>query len=100
MKLEEALNLYVDNFQENLPPNGSTYFVQWKDADQKEQNMVAVKVPPGQYFVLGDNRSGGRDSRTWGFLAKESLKGRAIYIMLSSQVGSDGFRWDRLFKKL
>ena len=39
--------------------------------------MPPVTVPPGHYFVLGDNRNDSHDSHAWGFLARERILGRA-----------------------
>lgn len=38
-----------------------------------------VTVPPGNYFVIGDNRGNSSDSREWGFLKKELIIGQAYF---------------------
>ncbi|HNX19303.1 MAG TPA: signal peptidase I [Acidobacteriota bacterium] len=48
-----------------------------------QANYGPAKVPPGQYFMMGDNRANSRDSRYWGFLPRSLVKGRAFFIWYS-----------------
>ena len=48
-----------------------------------------VRVPDDQYFVMGDNRDNSQDSRYWGFLPRSYVKGRALMIYWSFDVGPE-----------
>ncbi|MEK7833600.1 MAG: signal peptidase I, partial [Acidobacteriota bacterium] len=42
-----------------------------------------VTVPEGKYFVMGDSRDNSQDSRYWGFVPRENIFARALYVHLS-----------------
>jgi signal peptidase I len=82
-----------------------------------------VTVPPNQYFVMGDNRDNSEDSRYWGFLPRDYIKGKALVIYWSYQAEREDYqdesagatvkglvsvfahfftrtRWDRMFHQI
>jgi signal peptidase I len=82
-----------------------------------------VTVPPNQYFVMGDNRDNSQDSRYWGFLPRENIKGKALVIYWSYEADREDYqdegpaatlrgmasvfvhfftrtRWDRMFRQI
>jgi len=79
-----------------------------------------VTVPANQYFVMGDNRDNSQDSRYWGFLPRDNVKGKALLIYWSYEAEREDYeeegagavlrdlasvfthfftrtRWDRMF---
>ena len=69
-----------DNYPQPLP-NGS---------------VEPVTVPPGKLFVMGDNRDHSHDSRFWGFVDVQAVKGKAFLIYWSWDGHDRWIRWERL----
>jgi signal peptidase I len=63
---------------------------------QPRDNFGPITVPANSLFVLGDNRDQSYDSRFWGFVDLEAVKGKAFIIYWSWNKEEFGVRWRRL----
>ncbi len=59
-------------------------------------NMEKKTVPDHKLFVMGDNRDNSHDSRFWGFVDLNAVKGEAFMIYWSWNKTSFGVRWGRI----
>ena len=61
-------------------------------------NFPRRTVPPGELFMMGDNRDNSNDSRFWGTVKMDLVKGRAMFIYWSWDGAKHWPRWSRLFR--
>jgi signal peptidase I len=104
------------------PPGTGNSLSETTSLDVRER-YGPVTVPPDHYFAMGDNRDNSQDSRYWGFLPRDYVKGKALVIYWSYESGREDYeatgtadtirglgevfahfftrtRWDRMFHQI
>ncbi len=86
-KLNESYVIYSD--PEIIPKSYSP-----------RDNLGPIAVPDNAIFVMGDNRDHSNDSRFWGFVERDAVKGKAYTIYWSWDSKNFKVRWNRIGKKI
>lgn len=83
-----------DYFEEQIGKND--FIIQYEKNIYRRDG--AFEVPEDSLFVMGDNRDNSSDSREWGFVPLENVKGKAMFVWLSLDKERGGIRLGRTGK--
>jgi len=90
-RIEIVQNKIFVNGKQIDDPWGHFEKLDWSKYLQTPEKFGPVVVPKDSLFVLGDNRDNSQDSRFWGFVHTNAVKGKAFVIY---------FSWDRFAQSL
>ena len=91
--------------RDNFPPDPSVpattlasdgFNPAWAREIPRFVHSDGLHVPPGDFFVMGDNRVHSYDSRYWGFVPRADILGKARAIYFSWDAATRHVRWDRI----
>jgi len=96
---DEDLRLYFSEYKEKLGdvehrillnPNSQPFYgpedkitFPFRENCRYSAEGLTCKVPPGHYFMMGDNRDNSQDSRWWGFVPDENIVGKAFLVWMN-----------------
>jgi signal peptidase I len=95
--LDEGSGVFLEKrcepYREQLGDH--TYVTYFDPGSGMPRSWAPRKVPPHSVFCMGDNRDNSHDSRFWGPVSDDLIKGRAMFIWWSK--GRDSVRTERMF---
>ena len=97
---------FSDPFADNFPPTtadipaNSPLQPEWRQEIASHVKVEDLVVPPGKYFAMGDNRDRSWDSRYWGFVDREAVMGRPMFVYWSIESTTEEYTDRSLFARL
>jgi signal peptidase I len=89
-----AYAIGIDPSRAPVYPQNVRPFPQRDNCDYNDRGFTC-KVPAGHYFMMGDNRDNSDDSRYWGFVPDDHIRGKAFFIWFNwDDIAS--FAWQRV----
>lgn len=86
-----SYNPYRDNFPAIPASDDNNVTPEWRLTVGSHIEGADLVVPPDRYFMMGDNRDVSYDSRYWGFVPRQNLVGRPLFMYWSFQESPDQY---------
>ncbi len=81
---------FVDDFPSVNPSEEPAVNAEWSALLPSFIHDGDLVVPAGKYFVMGDNRTNSMDSRFWGFVPRQNIIGRPLFVYWSIEIPESG----------
>jgi len=91
---------YRNNFPSVPPSDEYNVYPNWLVELQSHIQGEDLVVPPGYYFGMGDHRDVSLDSRYWGFIPKENVIGRPMFIYWSFETPANQYQKTDIAERL
>ena len=82
---------FLDEFPSIAPATQPGSTEEWAVEEPHHIDGQDLVVPPGKYFMMGDNRHNSLDSRYWGFVPRENIMGRPLINYWSFKTPEDQY---------
>jgi signal peptidase I len=96
----DANRSYRENFPAVLPSDFNNLTPAWQLALPQHIQGDDLVVPPASYFAMGDNRDVSYDSRFWGFIPRENVIGRPMFIYWSFETPPNQYQHTAISERL
>jgi len=96
----EMINPYRDNFPAVAPSDYNNVTPEWQLLLRQNLDGDDVVVPADSYFAMGDNRDVSYDSRYWGFIPRQNVIGRPMFIYWSFETPPNQYQEKEVSQRL